>query len=245
MKEEKVVAILLGRLELKLKADSNTGGWIVLEALTCCWNCGLLCLSVAVLSFSMSRTSSIAGVVTCSVQWKECFCVWFTLFYYRVCHHSSRTTNLKRRVGVSDWEKKSRKRTRCDEGCWSLFFLWIPSSVLSVWPPSLSPSLSLHNLHFKRHITPSLSLSLPPPQVSLLLLPSLREVWRWEARRCIHIHSPVLKSEYVYEYCEMFAFSGNLPWPSWDSRYQFNEPRHGVWAPTAAWAEIHLHIYSI
>lgn len=109
MKKEKVVAILLGRLELKLKADSNTGGWIVLEALTCCWNCGLLCLSVAVLSFSMSRTSSIAGVVTCSVQWKKCFCVWFTLFYYRVCHHSSRTTNLKRRVGVSDWEKKKQE----------------------------------------------------------------------------------------------------------------------------------------
>lgn len=112
MKKEKVVAILLGRLELKLKADSNTGSWIVLEALTCCWNCGLLCLSVAVLSFSMSRTSSIAGVVTCSVQWKECFCVWFTLFYYRVCHHSSRTTNLKRRVGVSDWKKKKAGNVR-------------------------------------------------------------------------------------------------------------------------------------
>lgn len=145
-----------------------------------------ICLSslfVAVFSFSMSSASSSEWVLTSSVWWKESFCMWwFLILCYHVCHHSSKIMNLKLCVGVGVIEKYAGQwRPQINYGL-SLLLFYL--SFLFAWP-LLFLCLSITCILFFS----SCRLS---PQVSLLLLPSLREVWRQEASRNSHssIHIP-------------------------------------------------------
>lgn len=84
-----------------------------------------------------------------------CVCDDFLFFFYHVCHHSSKTTNLKL-CGVWLIEKIWRPMKATDQ-LWTLFFYLLP---LFAWPVFSS---SLYNLCFIPHIVPSLHTGLPPP----------------------------------------------------------------------------------
>lgn len=137
-----------------------------------------LCADDVAAAAAVTSTSSASQVLTCLVWWEQNVFVHENFFFNHVCHRSKDRKGVRpsAREQLEKYAEGWRPQINY-ELCLLLFFIFFIFNLPSLCLPGLTPSLCL--------CAPCIFCFPPPPpsQVSLPLLPLLREVWRQEASR--------------------------------------------------------------